>query len=319
MVAAFVATDFAQDDAKAASTPWRQVADQLRPKAPKLANLMDEAEPDVLVYMTFPRKHRPKLHSTNPLECLNGEIKRRTNVVGIFPDDDAITRLFGAFLLAYGILRGGSELWHQPGEPALGIPFTALLTFLLICSSVTMVLSHAALLEKNVASAKKFLALTVLGGVLFLAGQMFEYFGRVMFLFPLEGHGLVHEGLIFGQSHYATTFYLITSFHGMHVFSGVVIKTQRKALPFDRDQSQDNWEVRTHPNGWIYIRQGDEEDLNAAAIEAVAALGLDFGAVDICTKRRGDSRQVYVLEVNTAPGLEGQTLAAYTDAIERQL
>ena len=99
MVAAFVATDFAQDDAKAASTPWRQVADQLRPKAPKLANLMDEAEPDVLVHMTFPRKHRPKLHSTNPLECLNGEIKRRTNVVGIFPDEDAITRLIGAFLL----------------------------------------------------------------------------------------------------------------------------------------------------------------------------------------------------------------------------
>ena len=99
MVAAFVATDFAQDDAEAARTQWRQVANQLRPKAPKLANLMDEAEPDVLVYMTFPRKHRPKLHSANPLECLNGEIKRRTNVVGIFPDEDAITRLIGAFLL----------------------------------------------------------------------------------------------------------------------------------------------------------------------------------------------------------------------------
>ena len=60
---------------------------------------MDEAEPDVLVYMTLPRKHRPKLHSTNPLGCLSGEIKRRTNVVGFFPDDDAITRLIGAFLL----------------------------------------------------------------------------------------------------------------------------------------------------------------------------------------------------------------------------
>lgn len=105
----------------------------------------------------------------------------------------------------------------------------------------------------------------------------------------------------------------------VHVFSGAVIKTQRKALPHDRDQSEDNWQVRTHPNGWIYIRQDDEEQLSAVAIQAVAALGLDFGAVDICTKGRGDSRQVYVLEVNTAPGLEGQTLTAYIDAIQRQL
>ena len=98
VVAAFVATAFAQEDAEAASTQWRQVADQLRHKAPKLANLMDDAEPDVLAYMTFPREHRTKLHSTNPLERLNGEIKRRTNVVGIFPNEDAITRLVGAIL-----------------------------------------------------------------------------------------------------------------------------------------------------------------------------------------------------------------------------
>ena len=99
VVAAFVATALAQEDAEAASTQWRQVADQLRPKAPKLASLMDEAEPDVLAYMTFPREHRTKLHSTNPLERLNGEIKRRTNVVGIFPNEAAITRLIGAILL----------------------------------------------------------------------------------------------------------------------------------------------------------------------------------------------------------------------------
>ncbi len=98
VVAAFVATAFAQEDAETASIQWRQVADQLRPKAPKLANLMDEAEPDVLAYMTFPREHRTKLHSTNPLERLNGEIKRRTNVVGIFPNEAAITRLVGAIL-----------------------------------------------------------------------------------------------------------------------------------------------------------------------------------------------------------------------------
>ena len=78
---------------------WRQVADQLRPKVPKLAVLMDEAEHDVLAYMTFPKEHRQKLHSTNPIERLHAEVKRRTNVVGIFPNEAAITRLVGAILL----------------------------------------------------------------------------------------------------------------------------------------------------------------------------------------------------------------------------
>ena len=99
VVSAFIATAFAQDDAEAASAQWRSVADQLRPKLPKLAALMDEAETDVLAYMTFPAAHRAKLHSTNPIERLNGEIKRRTEVVGIFPNEDAITRLVGAILL----------------------------------------------------------------------------------------------------------------------------------------------------------------------------------------------------------------------------
>jgi putative transposase len=99
VVSAFIATAFAQDDAEAASSQWRRVADQLRPKVPKLAALMDEAEADVLAYMTFPAQHRAKLHSTNPLERLNGEIKRRTEVVGIFPNEAAITRLVGAILL----------------------------------------------------------------------------------------------------------------------------------------------------------------------------------------------------------------------------
>jgi putative transposase len=99
VVSAFVATAFAQNDAESATQQWRRVADQLRPKVPKLAPLMDEAEPDVLAYMTFPPQHRAKLHSTNPLERLNGEIKRRTEVVGIFPNEAAITRLVGAILL----------------------------------------------------------------------------------------------------------------------------------------------------------------------------------------------------------------------------
>ncbi|MGE0653498.1 MAG: IS256 family transposase [Alphaproteobacteria bacterium] len=99
VVAAFIATAFAQDDAEAARTQWRQVADQLRPRVKNLAALMDEAEADVLAYMSFPPAHRPKLHSTNPIERLNGEIKRRTDVVGIFPNEEAITRLVGAILL----------------------------------------------------------------------------------------------------------------------------------------------------------------------------------------------------------------------------
>ena len=99
VVSAFIATAFAQDTPETASTQWRNVADQIRPKVPKLAQLMDTAEEDVLAYMTFPRQHWTKLHSTNPIERLNGEIKRRTEVVGIFPNDGAIVRLVGALLL----------------------------------------------------------------------------------------------------------------------------------------------------------------------------------------------------------------------------
>ncbi len=99
VVSAFIGTAFAQNDADTARAQWRQVADQLRQRVKKLAEFMDEAETDVLAYMSFPAAHRPKLHSTNPIERLNGEIKRRTQVVGIFPNEEAITRLVGAILL----------------------------------------------------------------------------------------------------------------------------------------------------------------------------------------------------------------------------
>lgn len=85
VVSAFIATAFAQGDAEAARTQWRKVADQLRPKLPKLATFMGEAETDVLAYMSFPPQHRAKLHSTNPIERLNGEIKRRTEVMASSP------------------------------------------------------------------------------------------------------------------------------------------------------------------------------------------------------------------------------------------
>jgi putative transposase len=99
MVAAAIRTVFAHDTAQAAAQAWRHVADQLRPRFRDLAALMDQAETDVLAFMAFPRQHWPKLHSTNPLERLNKEVKRRADVVGIFPNQASITRLVGAILL----------------------------------------------------------------------------------------------------------------------------------------------------------------------------------------------------------------------------
>ena len=99
MVLAMINTVFAQETQEAAITQWRTVADQLRAKFPKLAKLMDGAESDVLAFMGFPKAHTKQIHSTNPLERLNAEIKRRTDVVGIFPNEAAITRLVGALLL----------------------------------------------------------------------------------------------------------------------------------------------------------------------------------------------------------------------------
>jgi putative transposase len=98
VVSAFIATAFAQDNGEAAKAQWRKVADQLRPTLPRLAAFMAEAETDVLAYMTFPKDHGQKIYATNGLERVNGEIKRRTEVVGIFPND-AIPRLVGAILL----------------------------------------------------------------------------------------------------------------------------------------------------------------------------------------------------------------------------
>lgn len=99
MVAAAIRQAFIQPDHDNAVQTWRHVADQLRARWPKLGAFMDDAEADVLAYMAFPAQHRTKLHSTNPLERLNKEVKRRADVVGIFPNEDSIVRLIGAVLL----------------------------------------------------------------------------------------------------------------------------------------------------------------------------------------------------------------------------
>jgi putative transposase len=99
MVLAMINTVFAQETLEAAIAQWRTVADQLRGKFQKLAVLMDGSESEVLAYMGFRKAHTKQIHSTNPLQRLNAEIKRRTDVVGIFPNEAAITRLVGALLL----------------------------------------------------------------------------------------------------------------------------------------------------------------------------------------------------------------------------
>ncbi len=98
-VIAMVKTIFAQQTAAEARSQWKTVADALRERAPKLAALMDASLDDVLAYTAFPKEHWPQIASTNPLERLNGEIKRRSNVVGIFPNDRAVIRLVGALML----------------------------------------------------------------------------------------------------------------------------------------------------------------------------------------------------------------------------
>ena len=98
-VVALLKTIFAQETAEAAHAQWRQVAETLRERFPKLAELMDGSREEVLVYMAFPREHWAQIASTNPLERLNREIKRRADVVGIFPNDPAVLRLVGALML----------------------------------------------------------------------------------------------------------------------------------------------------------------------------------------------------------------------------
>ena len=120
---------------------------------------------------------------------------------------DAMT--FGGLLAAYGALRYGDPNWPDPST-ILGIPLTAFMTFLLICSSVTMVESLAGMRQGNQAKCSRFLALTVLGGICFLSLQAYEW------------THLIEHGQSIQKNNFGATFFMLTGFHGMHVFSGVV-------------------------------------------------------------------------------------------------
>ncbi|GAC1562952.1 MAG: heme-copper oxidase subunit III family protein [Polyangiales bacterium] len=123
---------------------------------------------------------------------------------------------FGGLLLTYAIMRAGADHWpmfdEEHGEQVarLGIPFTAVMTFVLLCSSVTMVLALNAAQNRNKKGLLTFLGLTILGGAFFLCGQAFEY------------HHLLERGLTLQKDHMMATFFMVTGFHGMHVLTGVI-------------------------------------------------------------------------------------------------
>lgn len=130
----------------------------------------------------------------------------------VFLAGDAMS--FGGLLVGYGAMRYASPNWPVPAD-VLGVQLTGVMTFLLICSSVTMVKALAALQDGEQKRFRMFLALTILGGILFLGMQAYEW------------THLIHRGLSltenpWGASQFGTTFYMLTGFHGCHVFGGVV-------------------------------------------------------------------------------------------------
>ena len=128
MVAATVRTIFAQPDAASAREQLRIVSDGLRNRYPAVSDLLDDTEADLTAYADYPRAHWRKIWSTNPLERLHKEIKRRCNVVGIFPDDQSVIRLVGAVLAEQHdvrvVITGASRGCLQHDVPTgLGVAF----------------------------------------------------------------------------------------------------------------------------------------------------------------------------------------------------
>ena len=123
MVAAVFRTIFAQPDPATVSSTWDQVRDQLGDRFPKIAVLMDDAKAEVLSFCAFPRAHWVKIWSTNPLERLNKEIKRRSRVVGIFPNEASVIRLVGAVLAdVHDEWQAGDRRYLSEGSMAILYP-----------------------------------------------------------------------------------------------------------------------------------------------------------------------------------------------------
>jgi heme/copper-type cytochrome/quinol oxidase subunit 3 len=126
----------------------------------------------------------------------------------VFLAGDAMT--FGAGIAAYGALRWYNVNWPNPAD-WLGITLTAVMTFILICSSLTMVEALSGVQSGNMTKMRTFLALTVFGGLIFLGCQAFEWH-----------HLIWGEGLSIKTSLFSATFFILTGFHGMHVSGGVI-------------------------------------------------------------------------------------------------
>ena len=130
----------------------------------------------------------------------------------VFLAGDAMS--FGTLIVGYGLFRFASSNWPQPSV-VLGINLTALMTFLLICSSVTMVFSLSAIKSGDMRGLRKYLLLTILGGILFLGLQAYEWTHLITVRLPEFGYS-------FTSHLFATTFFVLTGFHGMHVTGGVI-------------------------------------------------------------------------------------------------
>ncbi len=121
-----------------AEAQWEIVADALREKQPKLGALVDGSRDDVLAYMSFPREHRTQIASTNPLERVNREVKRRSDVIGIFPNDDAIVRLVGAFALLLVPMAPNGSLLETNDEWAVARRYMSLETLARVTDNPTV-------------------------------------------------------------------------------------------------------------------------------------------------------------------------------------
>ena len=121
-----------------AEAQWEIVADALREKQPKLGALVDGSRDDVLAYMSFPREHRTQIASTNPLERVNREVKRRSDVIGIFPNDDAIVRLVGAFAIVLEPMAHNGSLLETNDEWAVARRYMSLETLARVTDNPTV-------------------------------------------------------------------------------------------------------------------------------------------------------------------------------------